>query len=242
MSAAPSDARPSRRDRLRSATLREITEAGRAQLRTVGPQGLTLSAVARELGMTAPALYRYVDGVDGLLTLLIAEGYADLADHVEQARDAVPTDDPGGRFDAAAYALREWALADRAQFGLLFGTPLPGYHAPEDGATSVGAHRAAGVVWQVLVEAHAAGRLGPPLVTEVEVDALPMLEDEHSGALLTLPVETRAAGWVALSLLLGSVAVEVFGHMPACSGTTARAVFAAKVQVARCVVGLPAPR
>lgn len=242
MSASPSDARPSRRDRLRSATLREITEAGRAQLRTVGPQGLTLSAVARELGMTAPALYRYVDGVDGLLTLLIAEGYADLSGHVERARDAVPADDPGGRFDAAAHALRTWALGDRAQFGLLFGSPLPGYHAPEDGPTTVGAHRAAGVVWQVLLEAHSAGLLGAPLVTDVAADALPLLEDSHSGALLALPVETRAAGWVALSLLLGAVAVEVFGHMPACSGPTARAVFEAKVQVARCVVGLPAPR
>ena len=241
MSAGACDVRPSRRDRLRSATLREISDAGRAQLRAVGPQGLTLSAVARELGMTAPALYRYVDGVDGLLTLLISESYADLADHVERARDAVPVDDPGGRFDAAAHALREWALGDRAQFGLLFGSPLPGYQAPEDGPTTAGAHRAAGALWQVLVEAHAAGLLAAPLVTDVEPDALPLLEDAHSTGLLSLPVETRAAGWAALSLLLGAVAVEVFGHMPACGPATGRAVFGHKVQVARCVVGLPAP-
>ena len=240
MSAAPQDVRPSRRDRLREATLREIVEAGRAQLRTVGAQGLTLSAVAREVGMSAPALYRYVDGVDGLVTLLVTEGYTSLAERVERARDAVPADDHGRRFDAAAGALRSWAKDDPAQYGLLFGSPLPGYAAPEDGPTTAVAARAAGALWQVLVDARDAGRLGPPLVVEVEQAALEVVTT-HEGPGLQLPPEVRAAGWAALSLLLGSVAVEVFGHMPPCDGATADALFRSRVAVARRIVGLPDP-
>ena len=234
--------RPSRRERLREATLREIAEAGRAQLRSVGPQGLTLSAVARELGMTAPALYRYVDGVDGLITLLVAEGFVDLAEHLEAARDAVDPHDHGRRFQALCEALRSWALADRAQYGLLFGSPVPGYSAPEDGPTDDSARRAAGALWQVLVDAQADGRLGPPLVTSVDPAALPLLEDKVAGGLgEALAPEVQAAAWAALSLLLGAVAVEVFGHMPPCEETVAAAVFRGKVDVARCILGLPAP-
>jgi len=233
---------PTRRERLRESTLREIVDAGRAQLRTVGPQGLTLSAVARELGMTAPALYRYVDGVDGLLTLLVSEGYRDLAERAEQARDAVPADDHGGRFEAVSFALRRWALDDRAQYGLLFGSPLPGYAAPEDGPTTEGARRASAVLWQILVEARQAGALAPPLVAEVEPDALPLLLDKAAGQVsAALPPEVHLAGWAALSLLLGALAVEVFGHMPPCGSATAEALFRSKVRVARCIVGLPDP-
>lgn len=234
---------PTRRERLRQATLLEIVDAAKDQLRTVGPQGLTLSAVARELGLTAPALYRYVDGVDGLLTLLVTEGYRSLSDLVEQRRDAVPLDDPGGRFQAVAFALREWALEDPAQYGLLFGSPIPGYAAPADGPTTAGAHRAAGTMWQVLIDAKAEGLLGTPLVHSLDPLARTMLDkkepDELRGALAS---ETLAAGWAALSLLLGAVAVEVFGHMPSCDAETADALFRSKVLVAGCIVGLPDPR
>jgi AcrR family transcriptional regulator len=129
----PGTTAPSRRERLREATLRDIVTAARAQLRVSGAQGLTLSAVAREVGMTAPGLYRYVDGVDGLLTLLLTEGFHELADALEAAGAAVPREDPAGRFLAMAVALRAWARADVMHYGLLFGSPLPGYAAPEDG-------------------------------------------------------------------------------------------------------------
>jgi AcrR family transcriptional regulator len=233
----------SRRERLRESTLREIADAGRAQLREVGPQGLTLSAVARELGMTAPALYRYVDGVHGLLTLLVAEGYSSLAEAVESARDAVPADDPGGRFVAIADALRSWAKADTAQYGLLFGTPVHGYVAPEDGPTADGARRAAGALWQVLRDARSAGLLGEPLVRDVEPAALALLEHKGGGEGATdLPPATQAAGWAALSLLIGAVAIEVFGHMSECDECTAAATYRSKVTVALCLLGLPDPR
>jgi hypothetical protein len=172
----------------------------------------------------------------------VAEGFVDLSEQLEAARDAVDPHDHGRRFQAVCEAVRRWALADRAQYGLLFGSPLPGYSAPEEGPTDEGARRAAAVLWQVLVDAQADGRLGPPLVTSVEPAALPLLEDKVAGGLGdALPPEVQAAAWAALSLLLGSVAVEVFGHMPPCDGATAEAVFRGKVAVARCILGLPDP-
>ena len=240
---APPASPPTRRERLREATVREILDAARAQLRTVGPQGLTLSAVAREVGMTAPGLYRYVDGVDGLLTLLISDGFTGLAEQLEQARDAVPREDPGGRFLALALCLREWARADVAQYGLLFGSPLPGYAAPADGPTNDAARRAAEAVWRVVVEADEDGLLGPPLVSEVDPLSLALLEQEVDGELAaSLRPETQSATWAAISLLLGSVTVEVFGHMPWCEEDTAEALYRGKVRIAACLVGLPAPR
>jgi AcrR family transcriptional regulator len=159
---------PTRRERLREATLRDIVTAARAQLRLTGAQGLTLSAVARDVGMTAPGLYRYVDGVDGLLTLLLTEGFHELAEALEAAGAAVPREDPGGRFLAMAVALRDWARADVMHYGLLFGSPLPGYAAPEDGPTTAAVQRAAAALWQVVIDAREDGRLGDPLVTEVD--------------------------------------------------------------------------
>jgi hypothetical protein len=154
----------------------------------------------------------------------------------------VPADDHGRRFDCRRLAVRQWALADPAQYGLLFGSPLPGYAAPEDGHTTEGARRASSVLWSVLVAAQLAGELGEPLVTDVEPAARPLLEDKGSPLSALLPPQTQAAGWASLSLLLGSVAVEVFGHMPPCDASTAAAVFRTKVAVARRVVGLPDPR
>lgn len=243
MSADPEVQPLTRRERLREATVREIADAARDQLRAVGPQGLTVAAVAREVGMTAPALYRYVDGVHGLLTLLVADGFRDLAETVEQAAASLPRDDPGGRFVAVAEALRHWARKDTAQYGLLFGSPVPGYAAPEDGPTTEGAQRATSTLWGVLLDAQEQGVLREPLVTDVEPAAMELLlAKEHGQPPFDLSPAHQQAGWAALSLLLGAVAVEVFGHMPPCSAGAAEAVYRSKVRIALCVVGLPAPR
>lgn len=230
-----------RRERLRRSTLHEIADAARRQLREVGAQGLTLSAVARDLGMTAPALYRYVDGVDGLLTLLIAQGYEDLVDHLQRARLAHPADDHGGRFAAVARALRAWAVADVAQYGLIFGTPLPGYSAPEDGPTTRLARRASDELWQVLVDAQEAGQLGEPALRSVVPAARPVLARKAEGLAGRLPEAVQAAGWAALALLLGAVAIDVFGHMPPCAEQERQGLYEGQVQAARVLVGLPDP-
>jgi AcrR family transcriptional regulator len=220
--------------------MREIVVAARQELRTAGAQGMTMSAIARAVGMTAPGLYRYVSGVDGLLTLLISEGFTELADRAERARDAVPRDDPGGRFAAMALELRDWAREDIAQFGLLFGSPLPGYAAPEDGPTTDGARRAGGVLWQVVSDAQQDGLLGTALVTEVEPQALAYLQQKGDDeATPALPPASQAAVWASLSLLLGSVADEVFTHAIPTDDITGLALYRGRIKMALRLLGLP---
>jgi AcrR family transcriptional regulator len=96
-------------------------------MRAQGTVDVTLSDVAKDMRMSAPGLYRYFDGREGLLTALIVDSLTGLAERVEAARDSVPADDPGGRFLAVCRAYREWALADREGFTLVFGPALAGF-------------------------------------------------------------------------------------------------------------------
>lgn len=135
-----------------------IRRLGREHLSTHGAAGLSLRAIARELGVVSSAVYRYVPSRDDLLTMLLVEGYTDLADTVDAAVDDVPDDDPRGRIRACAVTLRAWAVADPARWALLYGSPVPGYAAPPEQTALPGTR----VVARLLLElslAHAAGAL-----------------------------------------------------------------------------------
>lgn len=122
----------SRRDEYRRDTLRAIHRAALSQLEQSGAGGISLNGIARELGMTGPALFRYVASRDDLLTELISEAYRDLGDAlwdaVETTRDRPAVD----RLRTHGRALREWALANPHRYLLIFGSPVPGYAAPPD--------------------------------------------------------------------------------------------------------------
>jgi len=109
----------------------QIVELGRRHLVEQGAAGLSLRAIARDLGIVSSAVYRYVSSRDELLTLLLVDAYSELADAVDRARDAMPevwSDD----VVAIAHAARDWAIAHPASWALLYGSPVPGYHAPAD--------------------------------------------------------------------------------------------------------------
>ena len=103
-----------------------------------GAAALSLRSIARDLGMAPSALYRYFDGRDALLSALILGAYEALASEAERAADRAERDVPpatagdAARWVAVPRALRGWALAHPHQWGLIFGTPVPGYQAPED--------------------------------------------------------------------------------------------------------------
>lgn len=141
----------------------ELMAAARRQLADVGAAGLSLREVAREIGVVSSAVYRYVESRDDLLTRLIVESYDSLGDAAERvsgdaARQA-PADDLG-RWMATAHAIRRWSLDRPHEYLLLYGSPVPGYAAPED--TVVPASRVTLALASIVGDASAAGRLEPP--------------------------------------------------------------------------------
>jgi AcrR family transcriptional regulator len=114
-----------RRERTRAATVREIKTTARRLLVEQGAESVTLRAIAREMGMTAPALYRYFDSHDALLSAVVADVYDELADSLEAARDSVGPGDPAARLLEMAREFRHWSTEHPREFGLVFATPVP---------------------------------------------------------------------------------------------------------------------
>ncbi|WP_307797210.1 TetR/AcrR family transcriptional regulator [Actinomadura barringtoniae] len=123
----------SRRERLRAQTSGEIKEIALKLMADGGPDAISLRAIAREMGMTAGAIYSYFPTRDDLVSTLIGDVYREVVGRAEAARDEVPESDPGGRIIAWGQAVREWAVANPEGFRLIYGDPVPGYRAPEDG-------------------------------------------------------------------------------------------------------------
>ncbi|XVQ08306.1 TetR/AcrR family transcriptional regulator [Spirillospora sp. CA-255316] len=114
-----------RRDKIRQATLEEIREAARRLLTTRGPAAVTINAVAREMGMSGPALYHYYAGHEELVAAVTADFFRELAEVMEEARDRDPAASPAGRLLATCRAMRTWAIGHPAEFSWIFATPIP---------------------------------------------------------------------------------------------------------------------
>jgi len=119
------------RERARAELTREIKVAARRQLAAVGADGLSLRAVARELGMVSSALYRYFPSRDDLLTALIVDAYDALATAAESADAPGGPEDPRRRLGAVCAAIRAWSRANPHEYALIYGSPVPGYRAPQ---------------------------------------------------------------------------------------------------------------
>ncbi|MFF3366795.1 TetR/AcrR family transcriptional regulator [Streptomyces misionensis] len=114
------------RERYRTQLRAEIKQHAWEQIAAAGAAGLSLNAIAKQMGMSGPALYRYFASRDELITELIRDAYRSLADTLRATADS-SADLPG-----LGYALRAWALDDPQRYFLIYGTPVPGYHAPDD--------------------------------------------------------------------------------------------------------------
>ncbi|GAA2780432.1 TetR/AcrR family transcriptional regulator [Saccharopolyspora taberi] len=119
------------RERFREQTRNEAKRVALEQLAESGPSGISVNAIAKRMGVTGPALYRYFEGRDALLTELVTDGYRDLAEALEAAAHAHRRKAPATRFREVALRFRAWALEQPHRYLLLFGTPVPGYRAPE---------------------------------------------------------------------------------------------------------------
>ncbi|MHA6758889.1 TetR/AcrR family transcriptional regulator [Streptacidiphilus sp. PAMC 29251] len=188
----------------------EIKEEARRQLAVEGPQKLSLRAVARELGMVSSALYRYFPSRDDLLTALIIDAYNALGDQVEQAvSSTVPRSDTRARWFAACVTVRAWARAHPHEYALLYGTPVPGYSAPEQ--TVAPAARVPLVLVGLLQDT--VGRFAIPApVRPLRGPLAEQLADLASRAVPGLPPALLARGLSAWTQLFGLVSFELFGH------------------------------
>jgi len=194
------------RSRAREELTREIKLAAQRQLAEVGSAGLSLRAVARDLGLASSAVYRYFPSRDELLTALIIDAFDAVGAEAETADANCARDDIAGRWLAAAKAVRGWALAHRHEYALIYGTPVPGYHAPLD--TLGPSQRVTGVFLAILRHAAASGdREGATHDRLAERQPLfePFAPDIEDADL--------ARGLMAWILLFGSISFELFGHL-----------------------------
>jgi AcrR family transcriptional regulator len=200
------------RERARAQTIADIVRLGREHLATHGAAALSLRAVARDLGVVSSAVYRYVASRDELLTLLLVDAYNELGDAVDAAVSSKPEGDFAGRFQALGLAVREWALREPARYGLLFGSPVPGYQAPAGQTTTPGTR----VVYRlvgILDAAYRAGELTVPARAAVVPPALAADFDAiRAGLGLAVPDGLIANGVLVWTSLFGAVSFEVFGQ------------------------------
>jgi AcrR family transcriptional regulator len=211
---------PSRRDRVRAATIEEIKGTARQLLVDEGPDAVSLRAIGRAMGMTAPALYRYFGSREDLLEHVCGDIFTEIAAdiHAEIGRAAQASGgDMTAKMIAACRAFRSWALAHRPEFGLLFGTPLPGLEALHDNAEKgVVAECADKFSFEFLALFFELWRSHPfPVPADKDIDPgllaqLVRYRDALGADLPAGAVLIFLRSWVRL---YGMVSLEVFGHL-----------------------------
>lgn len=203
---------PTRRDRLRMATISEIKALARRLLVTGGPQAISLRAIAREMGMTAPAIYRYFPSLEALVTELTSDLHGELHKAVEQARDAAGGD-PVRQLTAMARAFRRWSLAHPAEFALIFGAPLPTVSADDSCADADHPAARFGALFAESLLRLWRQEPWPTPPAELIRERLGHVLDPLWRIHADLPIEvayTLLSGWARL---YGLVAQEVYDHL-----------------------------
>lgn len=195
----------------RAELTRAITAQARRQLADVGPAQLSVRAVARDLGMASSAVYRYFPSRDELITALLIVAYNELGEAVEQAEAAVRRrTDFAGRWRAVCDSTRSWALNHPHDFGLLYGSPVPGYAAPQD--TVAPATRVVKVLAVLLHDIQAATAIDPPL-RPLPRAARRTLAGFHAFAGPGISDHLAYRGLTAWSGLVGALTLELYGHL-----------------------------
>ncbi|MFJ1972533.1 TetR/AcrR family transcriptional regulator [Streptomyces sp. NPDC087903] len=187
------------RERYRAQVRTEVKERAWEQIATAGASALSLNAIARQMGMSGPALYRYYAGRDELITELIRDAYRSLADTFRAASASGPD------VTALAHALRGWALDDPHRYFLVYGTPVPGYHAPDD-VTAIASEIMAALL-DACTSLPSVGSDGPMTPFDAHLDGHRQWADDHPAPPAAL---SRALSfWTRLH---GVLSLELAGH------------------------------
>lgn len=178
------------RERYREQMRAEIKQHAWEQIAASGASALSLNAIAKQVGMSGPALYRYFAGRDELISELIRDAYRGLADAVRAASEA------GADLAGLARTVREWALSDPQRYFLIYGTPIPGYHAPAD-TTAISDE-----IMTVLLDA--CTRLPPRAATPFDAHLA-----EHIGPETAPTLHRALTFWTRVH---GALSLELAGH------------------------------
>ena len=207
MPSAPRTARALARAEL----TRQILGRASVQLAEVGPAALSVRQIARDLEMASSAVYRYFPSRDALLTALLIQAFDDLGEAVEAGDRSADRDDFRGRWVGLAHGLRSWAVAHPHEYALTYGSPVPGYAAPQD--TVPAATRVSTALLVLVGDAHEAGRSpGAPTrpATEAELAAIAPV---RSFVTEDLDEAYAIRGLMSWAALFGNISLELFGHM-----------------------------
>jgi AcrR family transcriptional regulator len=186
----------------------EIKAVARRHLATDGAN-LSLRAVARDIGMASSAVYRYFASRDELLTALIIEAYDSVGVAAERAAAETRDRDFADQLVAVGLAVRAWALEEPHQWALIYGSPVPGYQAPQD--TIVPATRVILQIAAIVRDAYQAGRIAPrEEITGRYADELAAVAEQFGPG---TPPRLVGAGMAAFIQLMGAVSAELFGQL-----------------------------
>ena len=189
-----------------------IKDAAWKQIAEYGAPALSLRAIARELKITAPAIYNYFPDRNALVTALIIDAFTSFGDWQLEARDSVHADDLGGQMKAIGLAYRDWAHAYPQRYQLIFGTPIPGYKGPVDKIFPSSARSLSALV-SVVEGLHVAGKL--------KVDSFPKIKSEYKASFEMWKTYGGEADVLSLSVAMviwsrvhGIVSLEIGGNLP----------------------------
>jgi AcrR family transcriptional regulator len=225
-----------RRERIREATIEEIKSTAWKQVGETGAASLSLRAIAREMGMTAPGLYRYYKDRDALVTALLIDAFDSFSAALESALDACAVDDHVSRLRAVNKAYFQWGAANPQKYILLFVTPIPGYHFAREAEPS--ARRSFFVLQGAVGEAYLAGK--------IKVDAaslqLPNSLESHYEALRKMgmpyfPIVTHLA--LSLwSMMHGITSLFLHGYFVGFLGEQVEAYVDSEIQKMNRILGV----
>lgn len=225
---------------MRAELTREILDAAHEELAAGGAAGLSLRAVARRLEMVPSALYRYFPSRDALLTALIVDAYEAVG---AAAATAAATVGPASGGPAAlecwvavARGVRDWGHSHPHEWALVYGSPVPGYHAPRD--TVAAALIVTGVVIDIFTAAVPAGAPPPAWLPPAPAGLAEVVGPMEADLLPGYPPEAIAAAVMAWTALIGMVSLELFGHYAGAT-TDFGPFFDYEMRLVARVVGLP---
>ena len=207
------------RERARAAVVADIKETARRHVANEGAPALSLRAVARELGMVSSAIYRYFPSRDELLTALIVDAYDDLGAQAERAAAASADETAAHRWLEVARAVREWAVAHPHEYALLYGSPVPGYRAPQ--TTVAPAARVAFALAGVVRDAWERGEItstpdDDTIADDTGIDDNSIAADARRVAEaldLHTPVAVVTRMLIVWTQLFGMLSFSLFGHL-----------------------------